>query len=248
MAIAVLAANILVNAWLLAIVYGERVRKHLPWFAVYVAWAVLLACIQLTTWLISSRLYVTVYWWTEAVAVVLIVGAVRESFLRIFRGFTAMRWFRWTVSGVIVAVVAYSAWRAIYAPPVQGNRLTAFVIGSEFLFRWGIAVMALLTTVLSILLKEPMNTREDAVVTGFGLASAAFVITVIWVSFFGTKYLPVSKYTPSVGYFAAVFTWIWVFSRPVAGFGFKELGIGPEEMLRVMRGYREAVKAIRGKS
>jgi hypothetical protein len=242
-----LITGLAIDVWLLTIVHRQHVRRHLPWFVLYIAWQVLLVLIQLTTWLINPRSYVTIYWWTEAIGVVVIVGAVRESFLRIFRGFTGMQWFRWTVSGVIAAVVAYSAWKAVYAPPVQGNRLTALVIGSEFLFRWGIAIIALLTTILSYLLNEPMDTWEDAVITGFGLASAAFVISVILVSFFGMRYLFLSKYIPSVGYFVAVFMWIRVFSRPVQGFGFKELGIGPEEMLRIMRDYREAVKAIRGK-
>lgn len=247
MALTLLIAGLIVDIWLLVVVHRQRIRKQLPWFAFYVAWGVLLQTTQIVVWKVIPRLYIPVYWWMEAVAVVLIVGAVRESFLRIFRGFTRMRWFRWTVSGVIAAVVAYSAWKAIYAPPVQGNRLTALVIGSEFLFRWGIAIIALLTTILSFLLNEPMDTWEDAVITGFGLASAAFVISVIWVSFFGMKYLFLSKYIPSMGYFIAAFMWIRVFSRPVEGFGFKELGIGPEEMLRIMRGYREAVKAMRAK-
>lgn len=245
MAIAVLIAGVVVNAWLLIIVYRQNIRKHLPWFALYVAWELLLACIQLASWAVSSRLYVALYWWMEAIEVVLIVAAVRESFLRIFKGFTAMPWFRWTVSGVIAAVVVYSAWKAIYAPPVQSVRLAIFVIGAEFMFRWGICGIALLTTVLSALLKEPMDTREDAVVTGFGIASIAVIASAVSRSLFGTKYLVFNKYVPSVGYFVAVFLWIWVFSRPVEGFGFDDLGIGPEDLLKLIRRYREDVRRVR---
>jgi hypothetical protein len=246
-ALTLLIAGLLVDVWLLIVIHRQGVRKQLPWFALYVAWGVVLVSVQLAAWAINPRLYVAVYWWMEAIAVVLIVGAVRESFLRIFMGFTKMPWFRWAVSGVIAAVVAYSAWKAIYVPPVQGTRLTSFVIGAEFMFRWGIAAIGALTMLLSWLLNEPTNTREDGVVNGFALASGAFVVATVIVSISGTKYLFFIKYLPSVGYFLAVFLWIWVFSRPVEGFGFKELGMGPEDMLKEIRRYREAAQRIRGK-
>ena len=83
--------------------------------------------------------------------------------------------------------------------------------------------------------------------TGFGLISGAFILTVICVSVFGNNFLSFSKYAPSVGYFIAIFLWIRVFSRPVEGFGFEELGIGPEDLLKLIRGYREDVRKIRGK-
>jgi hypothetical protein len=175
----------------------------------------------------------------EAIAVVLIVGGVRESFLRIFEGFTKIAGFRRLVWTVIGAVVLYSAWKAVYAPPVQATRLGAFVSGAEFLFRWGIFGIAALSVILSGLLHQRLDTREDAVVTGFGLASFAFLAHVVNFSLFGTKYLFVTKYVPSVGYFVAVFWWIWVFSRPVQEFGFKELGMGPEDIAKELRRYRQ---------
>lgn len=247
MAITLLIAGLIVDIWLLIIIHRKDVRKHLPWFATYIAWGVLLQGTQVVVWAVNLRLYVAVYWWMEAIAVILIVGSVRESFLRIFRGFTALPWFRWTVSGMIAAVVTYSAWKVIYHPPVQGNRLTSLVVGAEFLFRWGIAGMALLTIVLTWLLHEPSETREDAVLTGFGITSGAFLAAAVCVSLFGKRYLLFSTYAPSVGYFIAAFLWIWVFSRPVEGFGFDDLGIGPEDLLKLMRRYREDVRRVRGK-
>ena len=242
-AITLLIANLIVDVLLLAIVYRQDVRKQLPWFALYVAWGVLLASIQLTAWIISPRLYIAVYWWMELIAVVLIVGAVRESFLRIFRGFTSEAWFRWSVWCLILAVVIYSAWKAVYLP-VHTSRLESFVVGAEFAFRWGVFGIAVLTAFLSVLVKEPMDTREDAVVTGFALASVGVLVGVISFSLFGKKYLFVTKYASSVGYFLAIFWWIWVFSRPVAEFGFKELGMGPEDIAKELRRYRELTERM----
>jgi hypothetical protein len=244
MALFLITAGLAVDIWLLIIVYRQGVRKQLPWFASYVAWGVLLQSVQLVTWLISPRLYIAVYWWMEAVAVVLIVGAVRESFLRIFQGFTSKAGFRWSVWGVILAVLMYSAWKAIYLPPIQSSRLESFVYGAEFAFRWGIFGIMILTAIFSLFLREPMDTREDAVVTGFGLASVGVLAAVISFSVFGTRYLFFTKYASSVGYFVAIFWWIWVFSRPVAEFGFKELGMGPEDIAKELRRYREFSERI----
>lgn len=244
MEMVLLIAGLLVNGWLLNIVYRQQVRSQLPWFALYVTWEFLLVCIQLTAWAISSSFYITVYWWTEAIDVVLTVAAVRESFLRIFEGFTRLRWFRWSVSGVIISVVLYSAWKAVYAPPLQATRLGSFVIGAEFAFRWGIAGIGLLTMVLMYLLEEPLRSREGSAVVGFGIASVAFLALVLVRSLFGKKYIFLSKYFPTVGYFVAAFLWIRAFSRPIAEFGFKELGMGPEDIAKELRRYREQAERI----
>lgn len=246
MDIALFIAGLTVTVWLLIILQRQHVRKHLPWFVSYVAWQVLQAMVLLAGLLISPSVYIAVYWWMEAVAIFLTVAAVRESFLRIFLGFTKMPWFRWTVSAVIAAVVAYSAWKAIYHPPVQGNWLTAFILGAEFLFRWGILGIALLTFVLSWALEQPTHTWEDTVLTGFTLISGTIVMAVICASLFGKQFLFFSKYAPSVGYFLAIFFWIRFFSRPLQGTTFEDLGIGPEDMLKLIRRYREDLKRMRG--
>lgn len=234
MDVALLIGSLVVDIWLLVILQRQGVRKQLPWFVIYVAWGVLLQTAQIVARAISLQLYIAVYWWMEAVAVLLIVAAVRESFLRIFHGLTGKPGFRWLVWSVIGAVVVYSGWKAVHAPPLQTSRLATFVFGAEFLFRWGIAGIALLTTVLSLLAKEGI-TREDAVVGGFGVASLTFVLYVSSFSVLGNKYIFLTKYIPSVGYFVAVFWWIYVFSRPLSKFGFEELGMGPEEIREELR-------------
>lgn len=231
------------HVWLLIILQRQGVRKQLPWFALYVMWECLTTLGQLTLWLARRKLYYAAFWWIEAVDIALTVAAVRESFLRIFQGFTRKRGFRWSVWSVIVIVVAYSAWKAVYAPPLQVTRLFTFVFGAEFLFRWGFLGITALTAVLSLLMKEGI-TREDAVVTGFGAAAGVFLLYLGTFSLFGIKYVFLTKYIPSVGYFVAVFWWIYVFSRPVRKFGFEELGMGPEEIRNALRRYRKSGQRV----
>jgi len=239
---AVFAINLVLDSWLLIILHKRGVRKQLPWFVVYVGWELVATVVGLTTFLISRSLYVTVYWWVEGIRIALTVAAVRESLLRIFRGFESL--LRWSVAIVILAVILYSGWKAVHAPPVQSNRLISFIIGAEFTFRWGIAGVALLSMGLMWFVQEPMGSREDAVVTGCGIASIAFLAAVLSRSFFGTRFIFFTQYLPDVGYFVAALYWIRVFKRPVQEFGFKELGMGPEDIRREMRRYRELAERI----
>lgn len=243
MQIATFVVGLFAYVWLLIILQRQGVRKQLPWFALYVIWECLATLSQLTLWLTRPQLYYDAYWWMETVEIGLTVAAVRESFLRIFQGFTRKPGFRWAVWTVIGAVVAYSAWKAVYAPPLHATRLDSFVFGAEFLFRWGFLAITALTAILSLLMKEGI-TREDSVVTGFGAAAGAFLLYLGTFSLFGAKYIFLTEYIPAVGYFVAVFWWIYVFSRPVRKFGFEELGMGPEEIRNALRRYRQSGQRV----
>lgn len=215
--------NLLINLWLLIIVHRQGVRKQLPWFASYVAWEVASGFFDLCFSLANREQYAALYWSFEAVEVALIVGSVRESFLRKFEGFTSIRGFRVSVSFVIGAVILYSAWKAVHAPPLHANRLGNFIAGAEFLFRCGIAGIAVLTTGIALSLEEHLDTREDAVVIGFGVTCLTFLLYVGSLSVFPKQYIFLFQYLTSVGYFLAAFWWIWVFSRPVRELSFKDL-------------------------
>lgn len=239
------AVNIVLDAWLLTILYKKDVRKQLPWFVLYVVWELVSTTIGLTTWLISKDTYTVIYWWKEVPRMALLVGAVRESLLHIFEDFKSM--LRWSVFATILLVMLYSTWKAVYAPPVQSNWLISFIIGAEFAFRWGIAAVAVLSVPLMWWIEEPRSGREYSVVMGCGFASMAFLSHVLSRSFFGTRFTFFTQYFPDVGYFVTVLWWIKVFQRPVEEFGFKELGVEPEDIAKEIRRYREAADQIEGK-
>lgn len=239
---AVFVANLILDAWLLRVLHRQAARKYLPWFFLYIAWEFISTATGLIMWLISRDLYTVVYWWKEALRMTLLVGAVRESLLRIFKGFEVL--LRWSVLVVILAVVAYSWWKAAYAPPIQSNRVASFILGAEFTFRWGVAGVSVVAMVLMWFIQEPAGSREDAVITGAAIASMGFVAWVIMRSVFGTRFVFFAQYLPDMGYFVAVFYWIRVFKRPVQEYGFKELGMGPEDIRGEMHRYGELVEKI----
>lgn len=238
MDVALAIAGFVVYLLLLIIVYRQDVRKQLPWFAFYVLWTFVAQSVALVSLVVRPRLYYDLYWWIELVDIGLRVAAVRESFLRIFQGFTRKSGFRWSVWMLIVAVIIYSALRAAYGPPFPVSRRFTFIFDAEFLFRWGFLAIAGLTVVLGILMREGI-TREDAVVTGFGVAAGAFLLYLGTLSLLGNKNIFVVKYIPSVGYFLMGLLWIYVFSRPLKQFGFEELGMGPDQIRDALRRYRK---------
>lgn len=211
----------------------------MPWFVCYIAWEVLAGFATLPAWFYRRQFYNTLSWWMEPVEIALIVAAVRESCLRVFKGFSG---FRASVWGVIGAVIIYSTWEAFHAPPIHANRFGAFEVQAEFLFRWAILGIWILIVVLSGILGVPTNTREDAVITGFGIICGSFLlyIGIYWI--FGSKHTFFAQYVPSVGYFVAAGWWIWVFSRPVEEYGFKELGMGPGDIAGHFRRYRQRLQ------
>lgn len=237
-------ADLMANFWLLQILWRRKAWRQLPWFGVYMAAELAATCVGLALWFIDKRVYVTVFWWMEAARIALVVGAMRESFIRTFVGFSSLRWFPWVVRAVIGCVFVYSVWKAIYAPPIQSNRLISFIIAGEFTFRWGLAAVGVLSLLLAWLLELPNDTREMAVMLGIATASAAFLVNVMSRSFFGTKYVLITQFVPDVGYIVAVAIWIKYMLRPEQEFGFKELGVTPEQMALELRRYREAAERL----
>jgi len=236
--------HLAVSSWLLAVVLRRGIWRPLPWFTSYVTSEVVGAAIGLALWFVDRQLYVTVSWWLDAAQVILIVGTVRESFLRTFVGFGSLRWFPWLVWSVMGSILAYSAWKVVYAPPVQNNRIVALIVDGEFTFRWGIVAVGLLSVALEKLFALPRDTREASVIVGCGVASVGFLAWAVIRSLFGTKYSLITQYIPELAYLIAVWIWLKYMRRPEAEVGFEELGMTPEQVALELRRYREAAERL----
>jgi hypothetical protein len=239
-----LCGHITVNLWLLFILWRRRIWRQLPWFACYASSELVGAWVGLFLWVIDRRLYVTIYWWMAAVQILLLVLAVRESFVRTFVGFGILSWFPWLLRSVIGVVLVYSAWKAIYAPPVHNTRIIALIVGGEFTFYWGIVAVGVLSLAMVWLFQLPSSTREMAVMDGCTILSVATLITVISRSVFGTRFALITQHVPELGYVLAAIIWIKYMSRPEAEAHFKDLGLSPEAMSLELRRYRKAAERL----
>jgi hypothetical protein len=236
--------HLAVSSWLLLVVLRRGIWRQLPWFTCYIASEVLGACAGLALWPVNRHLYITVYWSLDAVQLILIVGAVRESFVRTFVGFSSLEWFPRLVSGVIATVLVYAAWKAIYAPPVQNNRIVALIIGVEFTFRWGIVAVGLLSAGLERLFSLARDTHEVAVIDGCAVASVGILAWVVIRSLFGTRYSPITQYFGELAYLIAAWIWLKYMLRPEVAVGFKQLGMSRERVASELRRYREAAERL----
>jgi hypothetical protein len=234
--------HLAVNGWLLLILFRNGVVRRLPWFTAYIASEMLGACVGLVLWSTNRHLYITVFWWMAAAQISLIVGAVRESFLRLFVGFRSRPWFPWLVRGIIVLILAYSVWKAIYVPTVRNYRLISLIADGEFAFRWTILAVGLLSVALEWLFMLSRDTREAAVLDGCTVVSLGMVAWVVTRSFYGQKYIFVTQYLQEVGYLLGAAVWIKYMSRPETPTGLQELSITPEQAEAELRRYREAAK------
>ncbi len=234
--------HVAVNGWLILILLRRSVIRHLPWFTAYIASELIGACIGLALWSFHRRLYVTVFWWMAAAQITLIVGAVRESFVRVFIGFRSLSWFPWLVRGVITIVLLYSGWKAIYAPAVKTNRLISLLVDGEFAFRWTIVAIGVLSLALERILQVSRETREAAVLDGSTIASLGMLGWAVSRSLFGLKYAFLTQYVTEVAYLLAAAVWIKCMSRPEIATGFKELAMTPEQVAAELLRYRRAAE------
>jgi hypothetical protein len=238
------ALHVSVNAWLLAVMLKRGIWRNLPWFSCYITSELLGALAGLVLWSLNPRLYVAMSWLMEAVQMALLVMAVRESFIRTFVGFTSLRWFPWLTWGVIAAVLAYSWWKAVFAPPVHNNRVVSLIVGGEFTFRWGIVAVGLLSVVLERLLTLPRHTREVAVLDGSTVASAGFLGWAVSRSLFGPRYALSTQYVPEIAYLLACSIWIKYMSRAYQELSFEDLGMTPEHVASELARYRSVAEKI----
>ncbi len=239
-------AHVAVNGWLLLILWRQGTVRQLPWFSCYIASELLGACVGSSLFFFDRKLYVVVFWCLAAAQIGLVVGAVRESFVRTFVGFGSLQWFPWLLRSVIGGVLAYSVWKAIFAPPVHNNRIISLIVAGEFTFRWGIIAVGLLSLALAWLFKLPKGTREMAVIDGCTIASTAFLVVIGSRSLFGTRFSAVMQYIPEVGYLLAAYIWIKFISASRSDAGFKDLGLTPEQMETELKRYRRAAERLLG--
>jgi len=238
--IIVFLLHIAINLWLVTILCRRRMWRPLPWFVSYIGSELVGTSVNLIMWLFYHHLYVPVYWWTVAVQVVLIVGAVRESFVRTFAGFGALSWFPWLIRAVIATVLLYSAYKAIYVPPVRNSRLIALVVGGEFTFQWGIVAVGILSLVLSWVFQLPRNTREMVVLDGCTIFSIASLISVVSRSVFGLRFVSWTQYASEVGFVIAAAIWIKFFSRMSGDYELRTSQLSAEQKSLEFSRYRKA--------
>ena len=199
------------EAWILLLMIRKSLHWRFPWFFLYMVY-ITLADVTRTV-LIGSTVYIHVYWWTQAIAYMLSLSALYESFRAIFRPFYRIDWFRAVWPGVIVLIWVYCIWRAWTHPPPHFGRTGATLISGVIVSSFSTVGMVLLFFVLVKLVVTKWYLYEFHIVYGIGLTSAGMATAVLVRSEFGNKFVWWTEWGPPLAYLIALVVWVSAFLR-----------------------------------
>src|SRR6266853_6244463 len=114
----ILLVSLGLEAWLLALLFRRRVRKHFPFFFFYILIIVPVTVARLVT-TDHYYAYFFTYWWSTVVLMVLGLAALNEVFRWVYEDFYRLRWFQFLYYGATVLVLLVTVRNAIVNPPVQ---------------------------------------------------------------------------------------------------------------------------------
>ena len=225
---------------ILALMIWRGLLRRFPLFAAYTAYIICITTLRSVV-LSNGTVYFYTYWATEPGEILLGLLAVHESFLRIFRVFYAVRWFRILFPGAIVFALVYSAWIAYAHPPQHASRAGAAIISAAVATEYVIVGISVLFFALVLLLRVRWRVYEFRIVLGFGISALAVVFAGIVRSENGTKFAFLSTYLPPVAYFLAVLIWLSAMLRPGA-IDALEMRDAPDVLAEDLRGHLSAIR------
>ena len=195
------------QSWILALLWRRNLCRKFPIFTGYIAYVVLRTIVGSAT-LSKPDVYFYFYWITAPGEMLLMILAAHESFLKIFRSFYLLWWFRIFFPGAIVVAVLYSAWKGYAAPPVDVSPAGAAIISAALTAQYVILAISILFFVLAKFLHVPYRIHEYRFILGFGISSLAVAFAGAVRSEFGTRFQFVSEMLPAVAYMMALAVWL----------------------------------------
>jgi hypothetical protein len=189
--------------------------------------------------------YFYVYWYGEAISVLVIFLALQESFYLVFRNFLFMPWFRLLFPGIGILMVLVTVMRAEFHPVIQASVLASTLISLEIAV--GFLQVGLFGLFIVLVRFFHMRWRQHAfgVILGFGIAASGTLVVYLLRSEFGTRFNSLVRITPPLAYIAAVVVWLATFLRAEPSQPMQDRpALTPEEMISELRRYTRAVKGL----
>lgn len=198
---------VILQVWILVLMGRRSLYGRFPLFAAYIAYVAVQTVVR-SAFLANQHLYFYVYWFTAPIEMILTVLAAHESFMKVFRSFYLLWWFRIFFPGAIVVAVAYSAWKGYASPPVHVSASGAAIISAALTAQYVILATSILFFVLAKFLHVPWRIHEYRFILGFGISSLAVAFGGAVRSAFGTRFEFVSEMLPAVAYMVALAVWL----------------------------------------
>jgi hypothetical protein len=231
-----LVVSLGLEIWLLTLLFRRNVRHHFPVFFSYGVISVPVTLARLLT-IADYPTYFLVFWWTDAVLVLLGLAALHEVFRWVYEGFYEFWWFRLIYFGIMVVVLFVTARNAMVNPPVQTHPIIGLILSIGIavnLLRAGIA--ALFSALIKPLAIE-VRRYPFGIAAGFAASSIGPVIGYFARSVSGTKLDGFARNASAMAYILGLVVWIVTFARTEPEEKAWAPPMTPEEMLRVVQGY-----------
>jgi len=237
----ILLVSLGLEAWLLALLFRRRVRKHFPFFFFYILIIVPVTVARLVT-TDHYYAYFFTYWWSTVVLMVLGLAALNEVFRWVYEDFYRLRWFQFLYYGATVLVLLVTVRNAIVNPPVQAHPIISLILDMEITVHFvQVAIVALFSALLKPLF-VPFRRYPFGIAAGFGASSTGALIGYFALSVFGTKVQTFTQYASAVAYIFALVLWIMAFFRQEPEEKAWIPPMPPDEMLRIARGYMKVLR------
>jgi hypothetical protein len=236
----------IVGACLATILIRRRIYREFPFFFVYISSSILIGLIRVS---ISGnyRLFFKIYWATEAIYALLAILALHEVFRKVFAAFYKNWWFWLFFPCVVIAISVLAVIYRFGSPPVQANRVMSAIVSLGMAVN---LVQALLFVFFFFLVwLNGIRWREYpfGIVQGFAAIAIGSLGGHWLLSEFGTRFIVLSSYAPSVAYIVAVISWLETFLRPPEPEPKWTLEITPEQLLEEIRQYTKIIERFLGR-
>lgn len=235
-----LVFSLSLEAWLIVLLFRRNVYKYFPVFVGYIVISAPITAARLIA-APNYQLYFYVYWSTNALLLLIGLGALHEIFRWAYEGFYELWWFRVFYYGSISAVLILALRNAAVNPPVQAHPLVGLVLNI------GIAVNLLQAVIACVFygLTRPLGIEfrryPFGIALGFLVSSTGSLLGYLARSVFGTNFQAFARYASPVSYILGLIIWLSAFVLPEIKEEEWSPPMSPERMLEEVRGYLRAL-------
>ncbi len=239
--------GVALEIWTLALLWRRNLLRAFPLFFSYILYVLIRTGVGSIT-LSAPNIYFYVYWTTAPGEVILMILAAYESFLKVFRVFYLLPWFRVLFPAGMAAALLYSALRGYLSPPVHASAVATAIISAMLTGQYVILTISLVFFALAKLLHVPWRVHEYRFVLGFGLSAVATALAASVRSDFVTRFAFLSRMLPAVTYILVLLIWLSAVVHPLPEKSKIEAPVEPpEEVVQRLQRELAAIRSLFGR-
>lgn len=190
------------------VMWSKRLHRRFPLFAAYTIYSIVATVLRNILLVVNPRLFVIVFWGTEALYIILGLAATYEAFRMAFRPLYRIWWFRALVYLVILVPLAISVGVILKTPSTDVDRTGASILLVQIGTRYVQGGLFALAVVMIRFFHLPASRYAAGIIDGFGINAIGILAASLLRSNFGTNYNTFFRFAPVVGYIIALLIWL----------------------------------------